>query len=161
MLIAWKNIMARKWSSTKVALSILAMVIIMCIFTAYSIALGEETERITKSYRSAHNVIIETTTPIDSKKVEQAKNIEGIGNVAEILVCRNTKNLRGMSFVIGGKEYSCNQGNHRQVKGFSVLITVFQYHMKPLTELFLMPCLCKAAAVPLYQVWLILLFKDI
>lgn len=108
MLIAWKNIMARKWSSTKVALSILAMVIIMCIFTAYSIALGEETERITKSYRSAHNVIIETTTPIDSKKVEQAKNIEGIGNVAEILVCRNTKNLRGMSFVIGGKEYSCN-----------------------------------------------------
>ena len=59
MLIAWKNIMARKWSSTKVALSILAMVIIMCIFTAYSIALGEETERITKSYRSAHNVIID------------------------------------------------------------------------------------------------------
>ena len=33
------------------------LVIIMCIFTAYSIALGEETERITKSYRSAHNVI--------------------------------------------------------------------------------------------------------
>lgn len=108
MLIAWKNIVARKWSSVKVALSIFAMVIIMCIFTAYSIALGEETERITKSYRSAHNVIIETSSPVDSKKLEQAKNIDGVGNVAEILACRNTKNLRGMSFVIEGKKYSCS-----------------------------------------------------
>ena len=92
MLIAWKNIIARKWSSAKVALSILAMVIIMCIFTAYSVALGEETDRITKSYRSAHNIIVETTLPLTNDKLEKAKNIDGISNVAEIAICRNIKN---------------------------------------------------------------------
>lgn len=108
MLIAWKNIMARKWSSAKVALSILAMVIIMCIFTAYSVALSDETERITKSYRSAHNIIVETVVPVSDKKLEEAKSIAGIGDVLEIAICRNTKNLRGMKFSIGGKVYACD-----------------------------------------------------
>ncbi len=100
MLIAWKNIMARKWSSAKVALSILAMVIIMCIFTAYSVALSEETERITKSYRSAHNIIIETTLPITDTKIDQIKNIDDISGVSQIAICRNVNNLLGMSFDI-------------------------------------------------------------
>ena len=108
MLIAWKNIIARKWSSAKVALSILAMVIIMCIFTAYSVALGEETDRITKSYRSAHNIIVETTLPLTNDKLEKAKNIDGISNVAEIAICRNIKNLRGMTIKIDGKLYECD-----------------------------------------------------
>lgn len=109
MLIAWKNIMARKWSSAKVALSILAMVIIMCIFTSYSIALGEETDKITKSYRSAHNVIIETTAPLVDDKLERAKNVDGIGFVSELAFCRNLEGFKGMTFTIDGdgKEYQC------------------------------------------------------
>ncbi len=107
MLIAWKNIMARKWSSAKVALSILAMVIIMCIFTAYSVALSEETERITKSYRSAHNIIIETTLPITDTKIDQIKNIDDISGVSQIAICRNVNNLLGMSFDIENKHYEC------------------------------------------------------
>ena len=108
MLIAWKNIMARKWSSAKVVLSILAMVVIMCIFTAYSVALGDETERITKSYRSAHNIIIETTLPLSNQKLQQVKNIDGISNVAEVAICRNVKNLRGISIDIDGKNCVCD-----------------------------------------------------
>ncbi len=108
MLIAWKNIMARKWSSVKVALSIFAMVIIMCIFTAYSVALGEETDRLTKSYRSAHNIIIETNAPLSDTKITQASNIDGIGEISEIAICRNTDNLRGLTFAIDGQTYQCN-----------------------------------------------------
>ncbi len=107
MIIALKNIMARKWSAAKVALSILAMVVIMCIFTAYSVALGEETERVTKSYRSAHNIIIETDMRMPDSKLQQAKGIEGISSVSEVAVCRNVENLLGMTFEIDGKNYKC------------------------------------------------------
>lgn len=112
MLIAWKNIMARKWSSTKVALSILAMVVVMCVFTAYSIALADETERVIKSYRSAHNIIIESSAPIDKDKILEAEQINGIQSVTQVAICRNFENLIGMKFVVNGKQYECEHSNY-------------------------------------------------
>lgn len=100
MNIAWKNIMARKWSSLKVVISIFIMLIIMCIFTAYSIALGEEREKVVYSFRSGHNFIISTKTQIVENKIETMKNMKGISNVVETANYRNLGNLRGMTFAI-------------------------------------------------------------
>lgn len=107
MLIAWKNIIARKWSSAKVVLSIFAMVVIMCIFTAYSLALADESERIIQSYRSAHNITINTTQPMSEDKLREAAAITGVDYVTEVATCRNVENLMGMTFYVDGKSYHC------------------------------------------------------
>lgn len=128
MNIAWKNIMARKMSSAKVAISIFAMVIIMCIFTAYSIALSDETERIVMSYRSGHNFIAETSAPVASERIKKIKELKGVSDVAEITVFRNINNLRGMTFYIDEKEYKCDHSYYDEDLNFGSDYYVNKFH---------------------------------
>ena len=107
MKFAWKNIMARKMTSVKVMITLIFMIIIMCVFTAYSIALSDETEKVVKSYKAGHYLSYESSirlTPIMREKLNQ---IDGIDYTLEKGYLDNRAGLRGMAFYLDGVEYAC------------------------------------------------------
>lgn len=109
MRLAWKNIMARKMTTAKVMVSMVFMIIIMCVFTAYSVAIGDESTNIIESYRAGHYLSVYTgSRELDDKKMNELSEIDGVGYVTEYGQFNNRKGLESLAFVVDGDPYTAD-----------------------------------------------------
>ena len=108
MRLAFKNLLARKMSTLKVLISLIIMVIIMCVFTSYTIALSDESNKVIGSFRAGHYLNASTMSYVNDEKIETLNQIDGIDEVKRKSVYNHDGNLRNMSFKIDGADYKCN-----------------------------------------------------
>lgn len=109
MRLAWKNIMARKMTTAKVMVSMVFMIIIMCVFTAYSVAIGDESTDIIESYRAGHYLSVYTgSQELSKQKKQELLDIDGVGYVTEYGAYNNRKGLESLEFVVDGRSYSAD-----------------------------------------------------
>lgn len=107
MKMAWKNILSRKFSSVKVMISIVIMVIILCVFTAYTIALEEESQRIVYSYRSGHYYYTSNYDLLNEKTIDKIKTVDNINHINNYAYYERENGLKSMVFTINGIKYQC------------------------------------------------------
>ena len=108
MRLAFKNLLARKMSTVKVLISMLVMVMIMCVFTSYIIALSDESNKVIGSYRAGHYLNVDTYSSISDQSLATIGDISGVGEVKAKGVYSHEDNFRDMSFEISGHDYECN-----------------------------------------------------
>ncbi len=107
MRLAFKNLMARKMSTLKVLISLIVMIVIMCVFTAYSVALTDESKKVIGSYRAGHYFTTSNYSMLTDYAVNNLKAIDGVGEVKQKAVYNHPSNLRDMAFSIDGQDYIC------------------------------------------------------
>lgn len=105
MGMAWKNIMSRKFSSTKVIISMVVMIIILCIFTTYSVALADESTRVINSYRAGHYYLISEDEQLTESAYKNLRKIENIDKIDNYMVC-NASADGGYTLNIDGEDYN-------------------------------------------------------
>lgn len=100
--------MARKMTTAKVMVSMVFMIIIMCVFTAYSIAIAEESTNIVESYRAGHYISVSTGVKMLPNRTETLRAIDGISYTVERGVINNKQGLDSLTFRVKGKAYNCD-----------------------------------------------------
>lgn len=105
MGMAWKNLTSRKFSSTKVIISMVVMIIILCIFTTYSIALAEESTTIINSYRAGHYYLISDDEQMNATTYNNLRKIENIEKIDNYVVY-NASDVGGYVINMDGVDYN-------------------------------------------------------
>ncbi len=108
MRLALKNLLARKISTLKVLISLIIMVVIMCVFTSYSIALSGESSKVIGAYRAGHYLNATTDYSLSDEKLQDLHSIKGVGDIKRKGVYDHDGNLRNMQFSIDNYSFHCN-----------------------------------------------------
>lgn len=115
--MAWRNIRARKFSSMKVTISMIIIVIILCVFTSYSIALGEESHSVIFSYRSGHYFLIDSAQMMSGVTFDNVKGIDNINHINNYGVYSYDNTLKSIGISIGGVDYRCEHSSFSDIGG--------------------------------------------